>query len=547
MSAHDERVLVVATAATTAAIIGLGAYIWYRTQLPYVDRSDDTQSRGDAPHRSRRRRSRQASSSGTSSLRNAEGNAYAEDLSTSRSRRSREILPSHHRASPGVPPPVDGALSPFSPAMTGGAGQEDVPPEDMPDLQLSGAAAAMLTKVAEDDEEYEPDSVTRPSVSPRVHPLPPLANTPQGRPRKQQPVPFLSPHSQQQNERQQQQQRQQQQASAPTDRPLPRAVLEAQAKARALAAASDRQPPKAVLEAQAKARAAAAAEAPARPLPRAVLEAQAKARADSDATGSVAASSESERQRSFSAGTAAKPPTVPATSSLSGGTTRVVKGGVNPAELAQASTALSAIYSNVGNPAGNRRKLPATARAERLADSEQPGQGAPRNRSDAALRLSSAATDSTGDSGAPSYSPASTPGGAAAAAAATVFPAGGYPIRQQPTRQAPALAIPHSSSTASSSMTSTSGDLNLRSASGGGLGRGDAVGSVSNSGHLPLRSNSGLRTSSIPTTLPVGSSSTAAGAPGEEMIERFPSGGAGASVSSPDGASSAGGGVDSQG
>lgn len=51
----------------------------------------------------------------------------------------------------------------------------------------------------------------------------------------------------------------------------------------------------------------------------------------------------------------------------------------------------------------------------------------------------------------------------------------------------------------------------------------------------------------IPTTLPVGSSSTAAGAPGEEMIERFPSGGAGASVSSPDGASSAGGGVDSQG
>lgn len=58
----------------------------------------------------------------------------------------------------------------------------------------------------------------------------------------------------------------------------------------------------------------------------------------------------------------------------------MVKGGVNPAELAQASTALSAIYSNVGNPAGNRRKLPATARAERLADSEQPGQGAPRNR-----------------------------------------------------------------------------------------------------------------------------------------------------------------------
>lgn len=51
----------------------------------------------------------------------------------------------------------------------------------------------------------------------------------------------------------------------------------------------------------------------------------------------------------------------------------------------------------------------------------------------------------------------------------------------------------------------------------------------------------------IPTTLPVGSSSTAAGVPGEELIERFPSGGAGASVSSPDGASSAGGGINSQG
>ena len=58
----------------------------------------------------------------------------------------------------------------------------------------------------------------------------------------------------------------------------------------------------------------------------------------------------------------------------------MVKGGVNPAQLAQASTALAAIYSNVGTGAGHRRKLPAADRADRLAASQRPAQGPPGNR-----------------------------------------------------------------------------------------------------------------------------------------------------------------------
>lgn len=56
------------------------------------------------------------------------------------------------------------------------------------------------------------------------------------------------------------------------------------------------------------------------------------------------------------------------------------KGGVDPAQLAQASTALAAIYSSVGTGADHRRKLPAADRAERLAAAQRPVQGPPGNR-----------------------------------------------------------------------------------------------------------------------------------------------------------------------
>ncbi len=304
LSVRDERVLVVATAAATAAVIGLGAFIWYRTQLRYLVPPDDPDRGADPPHRSARRVS-DSSSSRPDGARQVEGSGGRRGTRGGHVRRGGDATGSPRRH-PRAPPPAD-STRPHAEAPWGGDGDADDARGAIPKLQLSGAAAAMLTMVSEDLEGLEPAAQATPAGLPIPQPPVPTPGPPK-RARRQQPV-FLSPHSQQQLERQQQQR----QPSAGPERPLSRAGAEAQPPAEL----PQRPLPRAVLEAQDKAR--AAANAPPRPLPRAVLEAQAKARAEAEAGGSTSASSRSVDSASHrSSSTARTPPAPSAMSSTPG-------------------------------------------------------------------------------------------------------------------------------------------------------------------------------------------------------------------------------------
>lgn len=304
LSVRDERVLVVATAAATAAVIGLGAFIWYRTQLRYLVPPDDPDRGADPPHRSARRVSDSSSSSRPDGARQVEGSGGRRGTRGRHVRRGGDATGSPRRH-PRAPPPAD-STRPHAEAPWGGDGDADDARGAIPKLQLSGAAAAMLTMVSEDLEGLEPAAQATPAGLPIPQPPVPTPGPPR-RARRQQPV-FLSPHSQQQLERQQRAQ-----PSAGPERLLSRAGAEAQPPAES----PQRPLPRAVLEAQDKAR--AAANAPPRPLPRAVLEAQAKARAEAEAGGSTSASSRSVDSASHrSSSTARPPPAPPAMSSTPG-------------------------------------------------------------------------------------------------------------------------------------------------------------------------------------------------------------------------------------
>ncbi len=229
---------------------------------------------------------------------------------------------------------------------------------------------------------------------------------------------------------------------------------------------------------------------PARPLPREVLE--------------LAAAGPPVHSNSAPAASTTPPAPAPAPRTLP-------PGSANPAALAQASNALSAMYSSIGTGAG-RRKMPPAARAERLAASNQSlsTSTAParqllpsgRGGGGASVRVGSttsdgsldsrgggdAGADGQGGSGPPLWqrqqqqqSPELTAGAkaiAAAAAAASLHPMGGesggvtaWPVGGLPTVRTPSAKLAGStnlyqdSSTASSSITSASADVRSSSSS----------------------------------------------------------------------------------
>lgn len=130
---QDTKLIIAATAAATAASIGIGALVWYRYgSVPGLDSSKGS-SRGADPSAAARQRRGPPALDGQSPARTASDSAD----------------------SYGEAPPGQQQRQPKSAAVP----QRPPPPSGPPGSQvrLSGAAAAMLSMVTEEDEEGEDD------------------------------------------------------------------------------------------------------------------------------------------------------------------------------------------------------------------------------------------------------------------------------------------------------------------------------------------------------------------------------------------------------
>lgn len=447
---RDERVVIAATAAATAAAIGIGALAWYRYYAPGPaahGRAAAAAPPAGGDQRSQvTARGRPSSSTAAGQSETAVPGAFAQAQVLQQQRQQQQ---QQKRQPVGAPPPQPMP----QPAQQAG-------PALGSQMRLSGAAAAMLSMVAEDDEEGEEEDGQR-AQQPNPEQRPQLASA-------SDPAPTLPA----------------QQRIAPPPRPLPRAVAE-------------------------------------------LAKQQ---------SGDVTVHSNS------APATSAAMPAEPPSRQLPPGT-------ANPAALAQASKSLAAIYSSVGT-GGSRRKMPAAARAERLAASNQTGAQTPfgsnapavTSRPEPSVRVGSLTSDSSLDSSSrrsgglattPRWQqqradPAGQPVPAAPLAGdfagAMAWPAGGVPVAQQqqqhaqpqyqyqqPQQQRACGVMIPDSSTASSSMTSASADIKSSSSSG------------------PGNSSAGVRRSSMNDasgTMPLGSFTTVL-EPANDASLRSASGGGG--------------------
>lgn len=401
---RDERVVMAATAAATAAAIGIGALAWYRYYAPgpaaHGKAFAAAPSAGGDQHPQVPARDRPSSSTAAVQSKAAAPSTFAQAQALQQ-QWQRQWQPV------GAPPPQ---------TMPQAAHQSAPPPGAQ--VRLSGAAAAMLSMVAEDDEEgEEEDGQWAQQRTPEQRPQ--LASA-------SDPAPALPA----------------QQRIAPPPRPVPRAVAEL-------------------------------------------------AKQQQDGGSTVHSNS--------APATSAAMPAEPPPQQLPPGT-------ANPAALAQASKSLAAIYSSVGT-GSKRQKMPAAARAERLAASNQTGAQTPfgsnapavTSRPEPSVRVGSLTSDSSLDSSSrrsgglattprwqlqrsdPSSQPAPAASPASDYAGAMAWPAGGVPVAQQQQQQsqpqqqyqqlqqqrASGVMIPDSS-TASSSMTSASADIKSSSSSAPG-------------------------------------------------------------------------------